>query len=102
MFHIPFRSSLKKLYLTQNKFKEIPCGTVSTFKNLELLELGSNKLRDLMEVEESDSEADGPDGEQDGEGSPSKRQKGDPNDPNIASSASSPARAVARALSWLI
>jgi protein phosphatase 1 regulatory subunit 7 len=51
--HLPFRNKLRKLYLTNNKLKDIPANSVNSFPNLELLELGANKLRTtLVEDEE--------------------------------------------------
>lgn len=50
------------MYLTQNKIKDIPPNTISSFTGLKLLELGANKLRTLevsTTVDEDEGEEDG-------------------------------------------
>lgn len=44
---LPFAKGLTKLYLSNNKIVEIPQGTLEHFPNLELLELGANRLREI-------------------------------------------------------
>ncbi|CAD7922534.1 unnamed protein product [Amoebophrya sp. A25] len=42
-----FAKKLKKLYLPSNKIEEIPDGALAAFPNLEVLELGANRLREI-------------------------------------------------------
>mmetsp|Transcript_18631 Transcript_18631/g.46511 ORF Transcript_18631/g.46511 Transcript_18631/m.46511 type:complete len:527 (-) Transcript_18631:371-1951(-) len=43
----PFAKSLKRLYLPSNKLEDVPDGGLSCFTELEVLELGANRLRKI-------------------------------------------------------
>ena len=43
----PFVNTLKKLYLTNNKLTDLEPNTINCFKQLEHLELGANRFRNV-------------------------------------------------------